>query len=514
MIMASRSIAILGYDANTPEVLRTAVALGFTPTCIHAPNGALTAGTKITVSRGEVEAIDGGRSFPMAGDSLEIDVLAAAEFQSAIVERNIPVVIGSYGLRERDYFRENLLYGRNKLNLSGPILHPAFLGDFHSNPKRRYAIIGFPGSGNMILQHICSRLMPPPPAPIWAADPLSAAVSQFALCYWYSLGNYLASQFDDVGRWHDVAAPSHLRYGAIYIALRNQISPAVIAGLPQRSYIWSNPWHTSHEPLTDKALSFFSEQNIRVLQIVRHPLDLIVSNAAKITAAAGDRAPQLLLQVDTWMEGMLQTIEAYYAAMVKHRQAKGVTFLQYADLLADPIVTIRRVADFLDVDVNDQESEVIWSDLKGSRLSGEGHFWDPRSGKWREFIPLRFAERIIGSPLHEYAKSFGFDFSEKDFIGSRADVQSYAADLFNIAWQDARWESSTGKQPAISHPDVYRAHDQELGLLMVCGKNYAPVMENLRMSPVLRDILAASKASSWHEAALMAPYLGLKVSIN
>ena len=494
----SQLIAVLGYDANTPEVLKTAIALGFTPVCIHAANGSVATGTKLSMAKNK--------------KNIEINVVSEKEFVSIVNNGKIPVVIGSYGLRERDFFRDTLLLARNKLKLTGPIYHPAFLSDFHPNPLRRYAIIGFPGSGNMVFQNICSRLFPTPSTPIWASDPLSHAVSQFALCYWYSLANYIGTAFDDEGRWSDQASPTHMRFGALNINLGDEKSTAMIAGLPARSYIWSNPWHTSHEPLTQSTLEFFSKQNFSILQLARHPLDLIVSNAAKITALAGERSPQLLLQNEAWMDGMLQTVEAYYEQMYLHKNSKDVEFIKYEDLLAEPVTMIKRLSKILGVEANTNAYETIWNELKNTSLSSDaGHLWDPRADKWREYIPARFAKRICKSRLREYATTFGYELNETHFTANKAEIQSNTSDTLHIAWRDAQWEAPIGKQPNISHPDMYRVNDDETGLLFVCSSRYERVMERLRVSQMLRDLLAAAKCKDWLEPSLITDYLKLRL---
>jgi hypothetical protein len=508
---SGRPIAILGYDFNTPDVLRTAIAFGFTPVLLHAPNGAVAAGTRIVISPEEIEALGIRPTRNFQGGSINIEVVDDIEFCQRVNQLELVVVVGSYGLRDRDYFRDSLLYARNRLKLKGQLLHPGFLADFYRSPNRRFAIIGFPGSGNMIFQNICSALSPAPSVPIWAADPLSAAVSQFALSYWFSLSAFLSGAFDEAGRWQDAAAPSHMRNGAIYIDLRDRASPAVVAGLPQRSYVWSNPWHTSHEPLTDHSLKFFAEQNFQVIQILRHPLDVIVSNAAKITALSGDRAPQVLLQNDDWVAAMLASVGEYYEHMNDHHTSNEVEFLRYEELLASPNAVIRRLASILGVECNEAKADEIWAALGKATLSQDrGHRWDPRAGKWREFISPRFAKRIVESPLCKYARNFGYEIHEESFTGQRAAVPVHKSDIFDIAWQDARWESSTGKQPAILHADVYRVHDQENDLLMVCSKSYAPIMESIRHSTVFLDMLAAARIIPWREPSLIAPYLKLK----
>jgi len=362
----------------------------------------------------------------------------------------------------------------------------------------------------MIVQNICWQLRSAPPTPFWARTQLAAALTQFAMSYWNSLRRILASAFDDHGRWQDVSAPTHLRFGGIFIALRDVNSPVIIGGLPQRSYTWANPWHVGHEPLTMQTLSFLTSQNFHVMPVMRHPLDLVVSNAAKITIASGERTPQLLLQNDAWMDNLLKAVEAYYAELAEHQGASGITLIRYEELLASPVRVIRQIAEVLGVKCNDGDAGRLWEKLGNKPVVGIGHLWDPRAGKWKEFIPARYAERIRASHLRECAEALGYRLEAEDFKGTRSEISPNACDPMYLALEEGRWQCLTGKQPAITHPDVYRVVDQKSGLLMVCSNQYAETMERLRNSPVLRDLLAAGQLGSGSEPPLVEDLLELR----
>ena len=211
------------------------------------------------------------------------------------------------------------------------------------------------------------------------------------------------------------------------------------------------------------------------------------------------------------MESILQAIEASYAGLAEHQDASGVSFLRYEELLAAPVATIRRLAELLDVKCDARTAETIWASIEGiSEASDEGHLRDPRAGKWREFIPPRFAERIRKSRLREYAAAVGYRMDTEDFLGTHVTFPPHEFDLLNMAWQDASWESPTGKRHAIHHPDLYRAHDQDLGLLFVSERSFAEPIEKLRRSPVLRDLVAAAGHEAWDEPPLLADFLNLR----
>jgi hypothetical protein len=209
------------------------------------------------------------------------------------------------------------------------------------------------------------------------------------------------------------------------------------------------------------------------------------------------------------MEGMLSTVEAYYAGIVEHLNASGVSLLRYEALMADPVRTIKELAEVLGVECSETEAQRNWSKFGNKRLAGAGHLWAPGAGKWRQFIPRRFAERICASPLREYAEALGYPWDAEDFVGSRAEVRQNACNPMYVAWEDARWEVLTGKPPAFVHPDVYRVRDEDTGLLMICARQYEGEMERLRQSNRLRHLVGAGAGVGTMEPPLVSDLLGL-----
>jgi len=142
-----RRVAILGYDSNTPAVLKIAIALGLQPVALHAPNGAIEAGTTLRLSRREIEDFGGDPGGSATADSVSIDVVSRDDFARALADESITLLIGATETADRDWFRENVLLARNRLWFTGKILHPACFCDHYRYPDRRFAMIGFPGSG-------------------------------------------------------------------------------------------------------------------------------------------------------------------------------------------------------------------------------------------------------------------------------------------------------------------------------------------------------------------------------
>jgi Sulfotransferase domain len=505
-----KPILILGHDETTVDLLKILPLFGFRPVAIHSLPGGISEGSAIEISRQEIEAATGASEASIVNDNLSLPAVSAEDFCRMANGDKLPILIGSYIVRERDQFRDAIFYGRNKLHLKSAIWHPVRFADHFRFAEKRFQIIAFPGSGNMLVQSIFSRL-----AKVGLTnealnnDPVSTQISRYSYHYYFSLYNFISSQFDLLGRWRADNSPSHTRYGAIYVPIGDEKAPIVIGGLPQRAYTWAGHWNGSHEPLVEETLRFFTNQNFQIVQILRHPLDLIVSNAAKITSFAGHREPSRLIGDREWMMSMIEILEAYFRGLREFRSS--VTCIRYESLLANPMQILKEFAEAIGAMVTEEDITRIWEDLSGRTLSNDpGHRWDPRPGKWMEYIPERYADIIMSSRLRDYAKILGYEIERDMFKGDDHAPDIELCSELHLAWQDARWESSTGKRPALRHKNVYRVHDIDRGLLFVASSRYRGTLETLRQSSAFADLLAAGAVPTDAEPSLIREHLGLR----
>ena len=499
-------VAILGCDPDFENLLYNMVALGVRPVAVHSPTKnyyLADEGDEVRLDKHRLAKLMAETGFDLSVVPESIPLLDETSFKAMVIEKQVPVIIGAYGLRERDYFRETLLYARNRLKLTAPLIHPGALCDRFCFPPQRFLITGYPGSGNMVVQNCVGLLLAAAAGKTWSPSPLCNALSQYAMYYWHSLSDLIIKAFDGHGRWADIAGSTHIRWGAQHISLSSEDTYTSITGLPMRSFAWANPWVSSHEPLTKACTSFFREQGFKIIGICRHPLDVIVSNAAKLTAEGGDRAPQILLQNDEWFEEMVKMLEAYYARIVRNQD--DVILVRYEDLLADPLETLQKLAEGMGLSVSKKDCKTIWDEgIQGKTLSTDrGHYWAPKQDKWQSYIPPRYAERICNSPLREYAEKLGYKIDSDDFRGELSDTPENHCDLMNVAWQEARWEIPTGKPPNIFHQDIVIKEFKELGIQTVTRKFYQPVFDELLESKMFREVMQAARLEPWNESNMV-----------
>lgn len=497
------NVAILGCDPDFESLLYNMVALGVRPVAIHSRTKdyyLADEGDEVRLDMDRLAELTAETGFDLSVVPKSIPVLDEESFKAMVAEKQVPIVIGAYGLRERDYFRETLLFARNYLKVTAPLIHPGALCDRFCFPPKRFLITGYPGSGNMVVQKCVELLLAAGGGTTWSPSSLCNSLSQYALYYWYSLSDTIIKAFDGHGRWMDFSGPTHIRWGALHIALSSEETYTSITGLPMRAYAWANPWTSSHEPLTKACTSFFREQGFKIIGISRHPLDIIVSNAAKLTAEGGDRAPQILLQNEEWFEEMVKMLEAYFARII--RNLDDVIMVRYEDLLADPTATLQKLADAMGISTNGTDYKKIWEEgVKGKTLSDDrGHYWAPKENKWQEYLPPRYAERICDSRLHGYAKKLGYRIDKEDFKGELSDIPENDCDLMNVAWQEARWEIPTGKPPKILHKDIVLKNFEALGIKTITRKPYQPIIDELVESRMFIDVMQAARLEPWNES--------------
>ena len=258
-----------------------------------------------------------------------------------------------------------------------------------------------------------------------------------------------------------------------------------------RAYAWANPWTSSHEPLSSEALAFFGKQGLNIIQILRNPMDIMVSNAAKMTSFAGQRCPQFLLNDRRWVADMTDVLATYARGIL--RRGNRCHTIRYETLLEKPAEVIQGLAHFVGIDLGPDDCREIWSSVDRQTLSDDiGHFWEPGEGKWRDFIPPHMADVICAPEMIDLWRRMGYDISPDAITGAKSAIPAELERLDHrqLVWQDSRWGTSRGKRPSLQSDGV--CVTRRNGLLGVTGSEFDPIMQSLLDSPLLKDMLAAA----------------------
>ena len=424
--------------------------------------------------------------------------LTREEFIARARTSGAPILVMDTTAADQDRFIAARQRLREEWQLENRILHPSFLCDYHRRPSPHYLITGFPGSGNMAFQNVLDRIVRHPaflPMAQSERDPLDHVLAQHALWYWYSLSGTILSRYGSE-RESDVSGPTHMRYGTLNVRVKGQT--IVFCGLPQRSYAWANPWSSNHEPVTRSMLDFFEAQSFTVIYILRHPLDVLVSDAAKMTVSSGRRAPTVMLANPEWLAGALERMVGYLRGVVENRARLYLP--RYEDLLRDPAGTVSDMSSALGRRIGAADCQAIWKEIDGRDLSHSNHRWDPREGKWLEFVPRSAAGQIEQSGLVELAAELGYPIDLTRLEERTPDPEGI--DFQFLAGTDHRWYAPTGKRPAYMHPSV--RSERVSGVRLICASHQFERAHELLSSPLMLDLLAASRLDTWGEPSEIA----------
>ncbi|MEM6750176.1 MAG: hypothetical protein AAGA57_03425 [Planctomycetota bacterium] len=349
-----------------------------------------------------------------------------------------------------------------------PLRYASTLDQGEPFTSERIFINGFPGSGNMLLQRafeLIRELAPEPPMP-----EREQLLGQFAWEYSKAVAAHLdaptVERFPQARR-KTLAIAS--QYGSRYhffdketertdrLAERCQ---ALMFGLPIPTALWGAT-HSTHEPLTPPVLDYFQHRGFRTALIVRHPLDVLISNAAKLTAGPQGRDPLALLDHPGWLESMLRPLTAYFRhyADLRHR----VTLFRYEEALQCPAVFVRRAAEMMGLELDDDRVDNLWAKIDGKPVSklGKGHFWRPGAGKYAEFMQARHIDALRASGLVDAAHALDYPIDFEAIANDTQPTDREPRDLSGPRYSlaDHRYHGVMGKPVVFPHPDIHHRED-------------------------------------------------------
>ncbi len=285
-----------------------------------------------------------------------------------------------------------------ELRIDNPLLDPVFVAD-HVSLKFPGRILagGFPGSGNGVVQAVIERLLPDKPADLPSKEHV---VGFLAGQRHERLHRRLERSFTDLG-WK-FSGMSHQRYGRVnWLVMGYSQEILVMYDLPGRAHLCSTIQKT-HEILTRALVERFAEMEYRTLIAMRHPLDTLVSIAAKLC-----KPPSLVLANLEWFEKMARALRDYCAAALDV-DGKS-TLVHYERLITDPLAAVVEVAQAMERDCSPHRASDVWEQVGFRPLHfSPGHLWQPGVGKWRKYLCRRQLEIVRRLGLDVLAAELGY----------------------------------------------------------------------------------------------------------
>jgi hypothetical protein len=280
--------------------------------------------------------------------------------------------------------------------------HPVVLAHLLPVPpyRKRVSMFGFPGSGNILAQHLVGAILercsePPPPA--------TAAIAAFAEHYYLSTLTLLRSLLAPLAPRALDVSPVQFPTMTLTLALPDD-RYALVRDIPSNRHL-ATYYYPTHAVPTRLAIEEFLKLGATCIGIVRHPCETILSYASKIS-----RPPTPAIDnEDFFGETGLRLAE--WLRQLRDLEDR-VLVLRYEDLVARRTRPLLDVAERLGVDLGEREaSELFDRYLHRDLLPDQhpGHFYRGGSDKWkRHFLP-HHVEQLLGEGMGPLADHWGYD---------------------------------------------------------------------------------------------------------
>jgi hypothetical protein len=369
---------------------------------------------------------------------------------------------------------------KKTFNLPKAPAHISDLSRNYSYRKKRFFCVGAPGSGNMIFLAISNKILnnAGPHQERIEPDPVGHFLQSQALLYMEFVKSRLRAALKPF-LISDSIGPEG--FGRCFFAglvsrektARTKPSPDFLflaSDLPLNHQAWANPLHTSHANLSMQDLLLFRKNNTDVIQIIRHPLDNLLSITSKIAikcaplSSLGGREVWIekLLNTEPWFYSLFEAIENYYKNVCENRNL--VKIIKYEALFQNPKETIQKLASYFQRFISDTEASEMFSLLVSKDLAGDGHRWKPGPDKWKRYIPRKYSEYLDRSNLKKLCRMLDYDAPDFANLHTRKCSPAPKASSEVLALEEIRYYFLINKQPFFKHPNIKLFEDPVTGI--------------------------------------------------
>ena len=294
--------------------------------------------------------------------------------EQRLLEKAVPVMI--YGSPNSDALKFFLMtrnYLRNKLRYRSTILHPACLATQHQFKFPTYIVSGPPGCGNMVYQRVVQDILSSTQNCAKNRCKVETLLYQYCLEHWQLLQSAVSEKLSDSGFFTISGAPGGFERFQFFLPYSRvskgtnemEATPITITGQTVKVYSWSNPIMFSHEPLSYSSALAYAKNNVSCIQLIRHPLDVLISIAGKVSVlASSDHSNRTdlcreLLSNEDWVKSMVDALGEYFTLVADARSE--IQIYSYEELIENPIENVVALSQSLDRKINKNEAQKIWS---------------------------------------------------------------------------------------------------------------------------------------------------------
>jgi hypothetical protein len=340
-----------------------------------------------------------------------IHVWSEEEFHAhaARAERLPPLVASSVvgtpgGSAEEDPYLSNARRLRRDTRGRVALLHPVSLAPALGLPayRKRIALFGFPGSGNILARQFLEALDER------RDDPVPPAVSLVAALAEHYYRSTMALLRDLLGGLRPVAielAAYQFPTANLTLALPDG-EYALAEHLPCNRHLASYLYHIHGIP-SRFAVDELTRLGTACFAVIRHPCETVLSWAAKLS-----RPPAPVLDHAAFFRDTLEMLAEWFRQM--HVNADHLTVVRYEDLEARRTRPLRALADRLGVALRDEEVGPLYDRfLNRDLLPGEapGHFYRGGNDKWRHTFRPRHVRQMQAAGFGTICERWGYDLS-------------------------------------------------------------------------------------------------------
>ena len=371
---------------------------------------------------------------------------------------------------------------KKAFNLPKAPVHISDLSRNYAFRRKRFFLVGAPGSGNMIFLRICGEILKQRASRPFSAeaDPIGEFLQRQALLYMAFVKfriqealkpYYISDAVGPEGFGRCYYSGNVFRTKAPKSKVKTEIGGIMIGALPLNHQAWANPLHSCHLNLSTKDIDLFHKSNTDVIQIIRHPLDNLLSITSKIafdcapTASAHLREVWIrkLLNTEGWFITLFEAIRKYYENVLDNKPL--VKLIKYEGLFENPKETIVEMASYLQESISADLALNLWASSASKRLNGgPGHRWKPGCEKWIRFIPRKYQGLFQSSNLKEICCELGYDTPNFSRLPVYDDVSIPNESNEVLALKEIHYYILINKQPYFKHPNIRLFEDPITGL--------------------------------------------------
>ncbi len=338
-----------------------------------------------------------------------IPLWSMAKLRQAVAAGQVPEPILSScitnswnGKLDDDEFTRAVRTFQDLVGPSIPLLHPVTLERAIQLPRyrRRVGLVGFPGSGNMLTEHLIAHLLERLDGSVPTDVQLVAA---FAEHYFVSVALYIREQAQAFRPIKEIGFGfGEMPTMAVTMALADG-SFVSVQQVPSNRHLGQFFYH-SHSTPSAEAVAEFERLQAPLFVVIRHPFDTVLSLASKVC-----RPPTSILDDPKWLKGTLVGLELWLRRLYENRSR--VTILRYEDLVARKPEPVQEVAARLGVEVSLADIEALYDRLLFRNLvTGQpGHFYKGGTDRWKDYFQNEHIKTFAQAGFGRYFDCWGYE---------------------------------------------------------------------------------------------------------